>query len=238
MNFVADLALALVAIAAALSLLWLIRFWVKHAKDDPTVWEGEIRRLEKLDRITPPPPNAILFVGSSSFRYWKTLTADMAPLKVLNRGFGGSQIHDATYYARRIVIPFKPRAIVFYAGENDLAGILWSPRKTPEEIRVAFEKFCLAIHAELPDSHIYFVAIKPPKRRHAHWTAMQEANRLVRDYCATDARLHFIDIVPAMLDDSGNPRLDFFRWDGVHYNETGYAMLTSLIKPILEKSRP
>jgi lysophospholipase L1-like esterase len=235
MNLVADLALAVVAIPAFLSLVWLARFWIKHAKDDPTVWEGEMRRLAKLDRLIPPPSNPILFVGSSSFRNWKTLATHMTPVSVLNRGFGGSQIHDITYYVPRIVAPFNPRAIVFYAGENDIAGVLWSPRKTPGDIRREFGNFCLAVHAALPNIHIHFISIKPPKRRLQYWPAMQEANLLVRDYCASDARLHYVDIVPAMSDDSGVPRFDVFHWDGLHYNELGYALWTSVIKPILQK---
>jgi lysophospholipase L1-like esterase len=235
MNLVADLALAAVAILLLLSVLWIARFWIKHAKDDPTVWEGEIRRLEKLDRVSPPRPGAIHFVGSSSFRYWKSLARDMAPLSVLNRGFGGSQIHDVTYYLQRIVIPLQPSAIVFYAGENDLAGVLWSRRKSPEEVRQAFEKFCAATHALLPNVPIYFISIKPPKARRKHWPAMQEANRLVREYCGTDSRLHYIDVVPAMLDVAGNPRLEVFRWDGLHYNDKGYALWTSIIKPIISR---
>jgi lysophospholipase L1-like esterase len=236
MNLVADLALAAVAILLFLSVLWIVLFWVKHAKDDPTVWEREIRRLEKFDRISPPRPGAILFVGSSSFRYWQALAADMAPLNVLNRGFGGSQIHDCTYYVPRIVVPFQPRAIVFYAGENDVAGVLWSRQKSPEDVRLAFKKFCGATHAHLPKVPIYFISIKPPKARRKHWPTMQEANRLVRDYCDTDSRLHYINVVPALVDDGGNPLLDVFRWDGLHYNEKGYAVWTSIIKPIFSTS--
>lgn len=235
MNLVADLALTAVAILLFLSALWVVRFWIKHAKDDSTVWEREIRRLEKFDRASPPRPGAIHFVGSSSFRYWKSLTHDMAPLSVLNRGFGGSQIHDVSYYLQRIVIPFQPSAIVFYAGENDLAGVLWSPQKGPEEVRRAFEKFCAAAHALLPNVPIYFISVKPPKARRKHWPSMQEANRLVREYCGTDSRLHYIDVVPAMLDAAGNPRLDVFRWDGLHYNEKGYSIWTSIIKPIISR---
>lgn len=233
MNLVADLALIAVAILLLLSALWIVRFWVKHAKDDPTVWEGEIRRLEKRDRINPPRPGAVHFVGSSSFRNWKSLVADMAPLSVLNRGFGGSQIHDCTYHVQRIVVPYQPRAILFYAGENDMAGVLWSRRKSPVDVRLAFEKFCGTTHALLPNVPIYFISIKPPKARRKHWPMMQEANRLVREYCGTDSRLHYVDVVPALLDDAGNPRLDVFRWDGLHYNEKGYAIWTAILKQIL-----
>jgi lysophospholipase L1-like esterase len=236
MNLVADLALAAVAILLFLSLLWIVRFWVKHAKDDPTVWEREIRRLEKFDRLSPPRPGAIHFVGSSSFRNWKSLAEDMAPLNVVNRGFGGSQIHDVTYYVRRIVVPFQPRAIVFYAGENDIAGVLWSRPKSAEDVRLAFETFCTVTRALLPDVPIYFIAIKPPKARRKHWPVMREANRLVRDYCGTDSRLHYVDVVARLLDHAGEPRLDVFRWDGLHYNEKCYAIWTSVIKPIFATS--
>lgn len=236
MNLVADLALTAVAILLLLSFLWIARFWIKHAKDDPTVWEREIRRLEKFDRISPPRPGAVLFVGSSSFRYWKSLADDMAPLNVLNRGFGGSQIHDCTHYVPRIVVPFQPRAIVFYAAENDLAGVLWSRQKSPADVRLAFDKFCGATHALLPQLPIYFISIKPPKARRRHWPTMPEANRLVREFCGTDSRLHYIDVVPALLDEAGNPRLDVFRWDGLHYNEKGYAIWTSILKSIFATS--
>jgi lysophospholipase L1-like esterase len=157
----------------------------------------------------------------------------MAPLYVLNRGFGGSQIREVTYYVPRIVTPYQPRAIVFYAGENDMAGVLFSRQKSPEEIQLAFRDFCRAVHLDLPAVPIYFIAIKPPKTRRKHWPAMQVGNRLVREYCTTDTRLHFIDVVPDMLDQAGNPRLDLFVWDGVHMNRKGYEIWTSRVKPTL-----
>ncbi len=95
---------------------------VQAARSDPAFWEGEIRRLEKQDRRAMPPAGGTVFTGSPSIRFWKTLTQDMAPLPVVNRGFGGSQIHQVTHYARRIISPYKPRIVVLYAGENDIAG--------------------------------------------------------------------------------------------------------------------
>jgi lysophospholipase L1-like esterase len=162
----------------------------------------------------------------------------MAPLPVLNRGFGGSQIHQVTHYADRIVWPYRPRAVVFYAGENDIAGVLFSKKKTPREVRDAYKNFCQKIHSQLPEVPIYFISIKPPKARLKFWRAMQEANTLVEDLCASDHRLHFIDVVPAMLDADRNPRRDVFTWDGVHLNQKGYAIWTSVVKPILGEASP
>lgn len=114
--------------------------------------------------------------------------------------------------------------------------MLFSKRKTAEEVLITFGNFCQAVHTDLPHVPIYFIAIKPLKLRRKYWPAMQIANQLVQKYRATDARLHFIDIVPAMLDENAEPRLDVFKWDGVHLNEKGYAIWTSVVKPILVKA--
>jgi hypothetical protein len=95
-------------------------FW---SMGNASFWESSIRKFEAEDHIHPPHQNAILFIGSSSINFWHTLSADMAPLDVINRGFGvgGSQLAHVNYYATRIVLPYHPRAIVLYAGDNDLS---------------------------------------------------------------------------------------------------------------------
>jgi lysophospholipase L1-like esterase len=226
------------ALVVALGLMSLARFVVKLRSAAPTIWEGAIRKLEKADRRSPPPSGVIVFTGSSSIRFWKSLKEDMAPLPVVNRGFGGSQIHQVTHFVDRIVLTYQPRAVVFYAGENDMAGLFFSRKRTPVEIRDAYRDFCQKVHRALPEVPIYYISTKPPKRRLRLWPAMQEANRLVREYCATDERLRYIDIVPAMLDAEGKPRRDLFKWDGIHLNEKGYAIWTSAVRPILAGAFP
>jgi lysophospholipase L1-like esterase len=223
----------LAASVVALGLIALARFVAKLRSADPTIWEGAIRKLEEEDRRSPPPKGVIVFTGSSSIRFWKSLKEDMAPLPAVNRGFGGSQIHQVTHYADRIVLPYQPRAVVFYGCENDIAGVFFSKKKSAAEVCEAYRRFCEKVRAALPEVPIYFISIKPPKRRLKFWPAMQVANRLVREYCASKERLQFIDIVPAMLDADGDPRRDVFKWDGIHLNEKGYAIWTSVVRPIL-----
>ena len=228
--------LAILGIVGALALLVLlggVAYVLRLSSDAPTIWEAEIRQFEKQDRHGPPSAGGIVFIGSSSIRFWETLAADMAPLPVLNRGFGGAQIHQVTYYADRIVTPYRPRIVVFYAGENDMAGVFFSKRKSAEQVRDAYQAFCQTIHARLPQTAIYFISIKPPKARLNAWPAMQTANQLIRDGCASDPWLHYIDIVPVMLAAQGQPRRDVFRWDGIHLNPLGYALWTVVVKPIL-----
>jgi lysophospholipase L1-like esterase len=228
----------LAALVVALGLMALARFLAKLRSADPTMWEGAIRKFEEEDRRSPPPRGVIVFTGSSSIRFWKSLKEDMAPLPVMNRGFGGSQIHQVTHYADRIVLPYQPRAVVFYAGENDMAGLYLSRKKSPSDIRDAYQGFCEKIHAALPEVPIYYISTKPPKRRLRLWPAMQEANRLVREHCASDERLRYVDVVPAMLDAGGKPRRDVFKWDGIHLNEKGYAIWTSVVRPVLAQAFP
>jgi lysophospholipase L1-like esterase len=211
----------------------------KLKKGDPTLWERSIRKFEKSDRKKiPRNNNIILFTGSSSIVYWKNLEEDMNPLAVLNRGFGGSQIPDVTYYVDRIVVPYKPKAIVFYAGENDITGLLVSKKKTAEEVVTSFRQFCDKVSTAYKSIPIYFISIKPPKRRKKFWPEMEEANRLVENYCSLNENLQYINIVDPMLDSEGNVNPDLFKWDGIHLNNKGYKIWKAVIKPILLQDFP
>jgi len=220
-------------VLALIVVILVARSMLRLSSDDPRIWESEIRRFEAEDRRDGRPSGGLVFTGSSSIRYWTTLAADMAPTPALNRGFGGSQVHQVAYYADRVVIPYQPKVVVFYAGENDLAGVFFSKKKTPAEVCAAYQQFCEKVHAALPQTPIYFISIKPPKARLEYWPAMQAANQLIRDYSAGDARRQYLDIVPAMLDAHGQPRRDVFRWDGIHLNARGYAIWTTVIRPIV-----
>lgn len=228
-----DFAINILLAVIVLLLIVVIRFVVKFSSDDPTVWERDIRKFAQRNQHESPTTQPIVFTGSSSIRFWSSLKRDMAPLQIVNKGFGGSQIHHVTHYAERLVLSQKPRAIVFYAGENDIAGMFFGRKKRAAEVLQDFRIFCETIHAQLASVPIHFIAIKPPKRRIKYWAEMQQANRLIKEFCESDPRLYFVDIVPAMLDTEGKPRLDVFKWDGIHMNEKGYAIWTAVLRPAL-----
>jgi lysophospholipase L1-like esterase len=205
-------------------------FLVFRATGQPGSWESEISAYEKADRLRPPKPGTIVFTGSSSIRLWDTLAEDMQPLQVLNRGFGGSQIAEVNHYASRIILPYQPRAVVLYAGDNDLA---WPSSKTPEQVFVDFKQFVEIIHSQLPETWIYFVSIKPSILRWHDWEKFQKTNALIAGYILTQPRAQFIDVDAAMLNAEGKPRPEIFRGDGLHMNAKGYVIWTSIIRPIL-----
>jgi lysophospholipase L1-like esterase len=200
-------------------------------------WEPQIRAYEESDRHQAPAPGGIVFTGSSSIRFWDTLARDLAPLPVVNRGFGGAHLDHVTRYADRIIVPCRPRAIVLYAGENDLG---WPNPTTPADLLASFERFVTAVRKELAGVHIYFLSVKLSRSllRRCRWERMREANRLIGNYIAGRDRLTFIDVCTPMLDAHGRPRRELFRWDGLHLSPAGYALWTAAIKPVLVHDWP
>jgi lysophospholipase L1-like esterase len=211
-----------------------IKFFRNLYHNDPALWRRAVDRFLEEDRRMAPPQNAVLFTGSSSIRFWDSLEADMAPLPVINRGFGGSMIHQVIHYMDLIVMPYKPAAIFFYAGENDISGLLITRRHSAEEVCDSFREFCRRVHDELPDTRIHFISIKPPRLRRRYWDEMQRANGLIEALCEADSRLRYVDVVPAMQDAAGEPRGELFRRDGIHLNANGYAVWTEVIRPVVQ----
>ncbi|HMF88809.1 MAG TPA: SGNH/GDSL hydrolase family protein [Gemmatimonadaceae bacterium] len=191
-------------------------------------WEPDIQRFEAADRGNPPRPGAVVFVGSSSIRMWETLEADFPGLRVLNRGFGGSELSDAVRFADRIVTRYKPLVVVLYAGDNDLAA-----GKTPTQVFNDFQAFVAIVHRKLPETRIAFVAIKPSLARLNIMDKARETNQLIREYTRGDDKLAYVDVFTPMLNASGKPRQELFLEDGLHMNASGYAIWRDRIAPIL-----
>jgi lysophospholipase L1-like esterase len=194
-------------------------------------WEKDIAAFEAQDRTNPPPKNAVLFIGSSSIRLWKTLAQDFPESKVINRGFGGSQIVDSVSFVDRIVVPYRPERIVMYAGGNDInAG------KTPEQVASDFKEFVAKVHAKLPETRIAYISIAPNPARWAQVDRVKRANELIREFTTTDTRLQFIDVFPHMLGEDGKPLPEIFVEDRLHMNEKGYAIWKRVVGAALREN--
>jgi len=202
----------------------------KSSSSDPAVWDSTIRKFEVHDRLARPPAGVVVFTGSSSITFWSTLEQDMAPLPVINRGFGGSHMNDVVYYAPRLVVAYRPRAVVLFAGTNDIAG---SKPKTAQEVFDGYRAFVEVVHAALPATPIYYVSITPAPSRWKYWPSVQETNHLICAHTTTDPRLHFIDMTDVILGSDDKPDRALFRFDRLHPNKKGYAVWTAKIKPIL-----
>ena len=193
-------------------------------------WEKEITAIETRLKEKPPAKGGVVFAGSSSVRLW-TLDAAFPDLNAVNLGFGGSEVRDSTHFAPRILLPLEPRAVVFYAGDNDVAK-----GRTPEQVRDDFKAFAAAVHAKLPKTTILYVPIKPSLKRWEQFPQQSAANAMIRAVCAADRRLRYVDIVPAMLGPGGGPPpADLFVKDGLHLSEKGYAIWNAAVKKELDR---
>jgi lysophospholipase L1-like esterase len=192
-------------------------------------WEGEIKKFEAADKSHPPPANAVVFAGSSSIRFWK-LDDSFPGMATINRGFGGSFMADSAHYAERIVTPYHPRAVVVYAGDNDLAA-----GRTPEQVRDAYREFVVKVRAKQPTVPIIYISIKPSPSRWQLADQFRAANRLVAEAQKGDANQKFVDVFSAMLGPDGKPRAELFRDDRLHLNEQGYKLWAEMVKPLLKE---
>lgn len=197
-------------------------------KNDPAKWEKDIAKFEAMDKEKPQKKGQILFVGSSSIRLWN-LGKSFPGLDAINRGFGGSQIEDSTFYADRIVTNYEPRTIVLYGGDNDLAS-----GKSAVQVADDFAAFVKKVREKLPKAKIVFVAIKPSIARWKNVENVRKANALIQKQCEAGEKLVFVDIDKPMLGEDGKPRQELFVKDGLHLSEKGYEIWDALLKPHLE----
>jgi lysophospholipase L1-like esterase len=191
-------------------------------------WEKSIVAFEEKDKANPPPHHAVLFVGSSSILFWD-VAKSFPGMDVINRGFGGSELADSVHFAPRIVLPYEPRTVVLYAGDNDLAS-----GKTPEQVAADFREFTRVVLAKLPKTRIVNISIKPSPSRWKLVDKSRQANDLIAAHCNSDERLVYVDVTAAMLGADGKPKAELFRGDGLHLNAKGYEIWASLLKPHLQ----
>ncbi len=209
-----------------LAMAWLTSAAAQIAPPDR--WEADIAAFEAADRSDPPAAGGVVFIGSSSIRLWDTLQQDFPGTPIIQRGFGGSEIRDATRHARRIVVPYRPRLVVLYAGDNDL-----SEGRTPQQVREDFAAFVERVRRDLPDVAIAFIAIKPSPARANLLDAARRANALVEAYANTQRAIRTIDIFTPMLGADGQPRPELFGPDALHMNRAGYDEWVEHIAPAL-----
>jgi lysophospholipase L1-like esterase len=205
---------------------------VAKKQSSPARFESEISAFEKWDLQNAVPKNSILFVGSSTIRLWQT--ADAFPdLPVINRGFGGSTISDVNHFADRIVFKYKPRTIVFYAGDNDIAA-----GRSPDRVFKDFETFAQSVHERLPNKSLIYLGIKPSPLRWKMWPQSQTVNARVKELLKKNDHDLYIDTAPLILGTDGQPRKELFRDDGLHMNSKGYELWNKTLANILAKSVP
>jgi len=176
------------------------------------------------------PAHPVLFTGSSTIALWNTLAEDFPDLPVVNRGFGGSQLSDSVYHFDSVVLPLAPRAVVLYAGDNDIAF-----EKTPARVAEYFQTFAQLMQTHLPQTPLFFLSIKPSPFRWFLRNEVREANSKIEAICRDKQHLHFVNIEPCLLNKSQLPRAELYVEDELHLSPEGYALVKGVLAPFLAR---
>lgn len=195
---------------------------------DFSKWEKQISAYEAMDRAHPPRKGGVLFIGSSTIRRWNTLEKDFPDHPVINRGFGGSHIADATHFAERIIFPYEPRMIVLRAGGND-----FNAGKSPEQVLADFKEFVAKVHAWLPKTRIVFISISPSPSNWEKREGFKAVNSLIEDYTRRKPHLTYLETFDMVLGSDGRPRPELYAPDRLHLSPEGYRLLVDRVRPLL-----
>jgi lysophospholipase L1-like esterase len=226
--FPMSLPLAAALLALVVFAPFVPKTWAADKPHNFSKWESAIAAFETADQAQPPPKGAIVFIGSSSIVKWKTLAEDFPHHRVVNRGFGGSEIIDSVHFADRILIPYAPRLVVLYAGGNDInAG------KTPDQVFADFQAFAELLRRKLPDTDLDYISIAGNPARWAQVERVKAANAKIEAFMDGKPHLKFINVFPQMLGADGQPIPEIFGPDKLHMSPAGYKLWTKILLPFL-----
>jgi lysophospholipase L1-like esterase len=202
--------------------------WVPELSAQIGTFAPEIRAFELADSVQPPAAGGVVFVGSSSIKNWTNVAADFPGVTVLNRGFGGSTLADVVQYMDRIVLRYRPRLVVLYAGDNDL-----TMGRSPDQLVADYRSFVARLRAKQPGTRLAFISIKPSPARRTLIPAARETNRRIRAETAGDSLQTFVDVFSPMLGPKEQPRPELFLADSLHMTRRGYLLWRRLLAPVV-----
>lgn len=212
-------------------LLMLAALTTLQAQKAPPFWD-EIAAFKKLDSAQAPAANCILFTGSSSFKKWTDVNTYFPGYPIVNRAFGGSILKDVIRYTYDAILPYRPKQVVIYCGENDLASADSIPAA---EVILRVKTLYGILRTNLPDARISYVSIKPSPSRMQIQASVKEANKGIKAFIKKQKNADFIDLYDAMLDANGNMREELYLPDRLHMKPEGYVIWQKIILPYLVK---
>ncbi len=209
-------------------ILFLFISFTAFSQEYQKIWQTEIDAFDKLNGVNPLQ-EGILFTGSSSIRMWKDPAKDFNNPKILNRGFGGSQIIDLIENFDQVILKYHPKKIVIYSGDNDI--------QEGKSAEIVFGDFCALygmIKAKLPNTEVYYIAIKPSLNRWVKVLEMKKANTMINEFLNYKQNAFYVDVFSPMIGVSGKPEKKWFIEDGLHMTAEGYQLWTEILAPYIK----
>lgn len=190
----------------------------------PSWFDDEVAALAHRTCARRGEEKLILFYGSSTFTLWSDIEAHFPAHNVLNHGFGGATLSDCLEYFDRLVTPFRPAAIVLYAGDNDLDN-----GTSPEGIIDLLESFLARKRACLGAVPLGYVSIKVSRQRLHFMHTIGYTNTLAERLLADAEDAAFVDFTRRLTGRGYHPWQDYFTHDPLHMNPAGYRVLGKTI---------
>ena len=182
-------------------------------------------------RVSAQPTGGVVFVGSSIIHRWTNLADQMAPLPVVNRGFDGAVTSDMLRVLDSLVVPLRPKVIVYYCGSNDVdAG------QAARAIAARIQLFFTRAAAALPEVGIVFLSVIRAPEKRDRWRIVDEVNALIQAAVSNRNGLEYLDVNVALVDARGAPRMDLYMPDELHLRPAAYEAVARFVKPVLTKS--
>lgn len=190
-------------------------------------YETDIENFRRFDNRNTLAKNPVLFVGSSSIRYWET-SKSFPNLPVINRGFGGASLPEIIHYYDDIIKKHSPSIIIVYCDIDIENG------KSPNVAVNAFNELVNKIEKDFPQTQILLLAMKPTLIDDFLGKDVKTnkviTNKMLNEYCEATKNLHYVDITKSMLGSDGHLRSDIFLADGMHLNQLGYALWDPIVR--------
>ncbi len=202
-----------------------------NAQQHPPFFK-EIQEFKTQDSLAFPEPNQILFAGSSSFTKWTDVQDYFPSFPIINRGFGGSSLTDLIRYANDIILPYQPRQIVIYCGENDFAA---NEQVSAAEVAKRFYLLFSIIRKKYKKLPVVYVSMKPSPSRIQLMPKFDSANYMIKQFLKKRPRTAFADVYHAMLQKDGTVNQEIFLKDNLHMNSKGYHIWQQILRPYLKK---
>ncbi|MEO1717050.1 MAG: GDSL-type esterase/lipase family protein [Planctomycetota bacterium] len=198
-------------------------------------YSSDVGRWNAQDAIDLIPPGGIVFVGSSSIRRWEQLTRDFNDYRIIQRGFGGSQLEDLNFWVNELVLSYQPTAVVVWSGTNDL-----SSGQTGIEVFNDYLTFVGLVQAQQPDVDIFYLGVTPTPANDSTTIERDTANGLIEAETLTDPKQHYVDLPTPFyaLNPPAGPDFTALYVDPVHLNRAGYDLWTTIIRPAVEAVVP
>ncbi len=214
-----------------LSAFLLLYFTLSFSQDQKPMFWQDIQNFKKADQENPPPKDAILLIGSSSFTKWTDVASYFPGKTIINRGFGGSRMTDLNDFSDDLLSPYQPKQIIIYCGDNDFAD---NHDLKAKVVVNRFKTFYKKIRERFPNIELDFISIKYSPSREILWPQMKETNKKIAAFMKKEPNAEFIDITKAMEDANGNVRRDLFVEDMLHLTPEGYAVWAKVMKPYMK----